>query len=61
MSFSFASNSSTEKIITYTVTSTNSILEHKEITFQITVTNRSRSVRIENLQLQDDFKHYVQQ
>ncbi|WBX74494.1 cadherin-like domain-containing protein [Tenacibaculum pacificus] len=54
MGFSFNSSSSTEKVVLNTNQVPNGILEHQELTFQITITNTSEAVQIEQLQLQDD-------
>ncbi|MFK5879569.1 MAG: Ig-like domain-containing protein [Flavobacteriaceae bacterium] len=54
MLFNFISSATTEKIITTIDDAPNGIIEHTEITFQITATNTSAAVQIENLQLQDD-------
>lgn len=55
-SISFSSNysSNSNKIISAVNESPNGVLEHQEITFQITVTNTSPVLQIENLQLQDN-------
>lgn len=54
MRFSFSASSSTEKIISLIDEQPNGILEHQELTFQITITNTSSAVQIKQLQLQDD-------
>ena len=54
MRFLYTYSSSTNKIISDTKTAPNGILEHEEITFQVTIRNTSESVQIQNLQLQDD-------
>ena len=55
MTFLFPSSSTTNKTIIDPIdTIPEGILEHEEITFQITITNTSPLVQLENLQLQDD-------
>ena len=54
MRFSFSASSSTNKVISMIDEQPNGILEHQELTFQITITNTSSAVQIEQLQLQDD-------
>lgn len=54
MIFTFVSSSTNNKTITNTNDEPNGILEHEEITFQLTTTNTSSAVQLENLQLQDD-------
>lgn len=54
MSFSFATSVSNNKIISSVIDAPNDIVEHQEITFQITVSNTSEAVELDNLQLQDD-------
>ena len=54
MRFLFTSSSSNNKIISAVNDAPNNILEHEEITFQITIKNTSESVQLGNLQLQDD-------
>jgi gliding motility-associated-like protein len=57
MFFSFASSASSEKVITNTNVAPNGILEHQELTFQLSVTNTSGIVDLDNLQLQDNFSN----
>ena len=54
MRFLFSSSTSTNKVISSTNTIPNGILEHEEITYQITLENTSESVQLSNLQLVDD-------
>lgn len=54
MRFYFDSFSSIDKKITNTNEAPNGILEHQEITFQLTVTNTSKAIQLEKLQLKDD-------
>jgi gliding motility-associated-like protein len=54
MRFLFTSSSSNNKIISAVNDAPNNILEHEEITFQITIKNTSESVQLGNLQLQDN-------
>ncbi|MDC9721588.1 MAG: gliding motility-associated C-terminal domain-containing protein [Urechidicola sp.] len=54
MLFNFISSATSEKTITTINDAPNGILEHTEITFQITATNTSTAVQIENLQIVDD-------
>jgi gliding motility-associated-like protein len=54
MRFLFTSSSSNNKIISEVNDAPNNILEHEEITFQITIKNTSESVQLGNLQLQDN-------
>lgn len=54
MIFTFTSSSSIQKIISAINEVPNGILEHQEITFQITATNTSDAVQLESLQIQDD-------
>lgn len=54
MVFTFTSSSTNNKTITNINNSPNGIIEHEEITFQLTATNTSAAVQLENLQLQDD-------
>jgi len=55
MSFDFSSSTISEKLITNTNEAPNGILEHEELTFQISFTNTSGVVDLNNLQLQEDF------
>lgn len=54
MRFLFTSSSSNNKIISEVNEAPNDILEHEEITFQISITNTSESVELKNLQLEDN-------
>lgn len=54
MSFGFLSDVSTVKTITNVNTIPNGILEHEEITFQLSITNISPILDVLNLQMQDD-------
>jgi len=54
MQFSFESSSSNNKIISEVNEAPNDILEHEEITFQISITNTSESIELKNLQLLDE-------
>jgi gliding motility-associated-like protein len=54
MRFLFSSSSSNNKIISEVNEAPNDILEHEEITFQISITNTSESIELKNLQLEDD-------
>ena len=54
MQFSFESSSSNNKIISEVNKAPNDILEHEEITFQISITNTSESIELKNLQLLDE-------
>lgn len=56
MRFLFNSSSITTKIISSVNSAPNGILEFEENTFQITITNTSDAVQINNLQLQDNLK-----
>ncbi len=57
MQFLFTSSVSSEKVISEIVDAPNGILEHTEITFQLTATNTSPSVQVENLILQDNLNN----
>jgi gliding motility-associated-like protein len=54
MVFTFTSSSTNIKTITSTNDTPNEILEHQEVTFQLTATNTSTAVQLENIQLQDN-------
>ncbi len=54
MLFNFSSSTTASKTITNTTEAYNGILEHTEITFQLSITNTSPAVQVESLQLQDD-------
>ncbi len=54
MRFLFSSSTSTNKVVSSKNTIPNGILEHEEITYQITLENTSESVQLTNLQLVDD-------
>ncbi len=54
MIFTFNSTSTNTKTITNANDAPNGILEHEEVTFQLTATNTSAAVQLENLQLQDN-------
>lgn len=54
MVFNFTSSSTNNKAITNINNTPNGIIEHEEVTFQLTATNTSAAVQLENLQLQDD-------
>ena len=54
MGFSFNASSTSNKVITSIEESPNGILEHQEITFQLTVTNTSDVVELENLQIEEN-------
>ena len=54
MRFLYTSSSSINNSISDTETSPNGVLEHEELTFQITIENTSESVQLRNLQVQDD-------
>ncbi|CAM1333597.1 gliding motility-associated C-terminal domain-containing protein [Tenacibaculum aestuariivivum] len=53
MSFSFQASSNVDKIISNTNTAPNGILEHEQLTFQVTITNTSKAIQLQNLQLQN--------
>lgn len=55
MFFSFTSSAISSKTISNINSAPNGILEHEELTFEISVTNTSGIVDLENLQLQEDF------
>ncbi|MCF6280008.1 MAG: gliding motility-associated C-terminal domain-containing protein [Flavobacteriaceae bacterium] len=57
MRFLFTSSVTSQKTIASTNSAPNGIIEHEEITFQLTVTNTSSFVQIENLQLQDNLNN----
>ncbi|MFY9242427.1 MAG: cadherin-like domain-containing protein [Polaribacter sp.] len=57
MRFVFDSSSRTTKIISDSKPIPNGILEHEEVTFQITITNTSESVQLEDLQLADNLSN----
>lgn len=54
MRFIYEASSQTEKTITEINTVPNGILEHEEITFQITIENTSESIQLDELQLTDN-------
>ncbi|WP_445749018.1 T9SS type B sorting domain-containing protein [Polaribacter sp.] len=54
MRFLFTAASSTSKVISNVNKIPNGILEHEEITYQITIKNTSESVQLTNLQIQDN-------
>lgn len=54
MVFNFSSSTTLTKTITNIVEGFNGILEHTAVTFQLTITNTSPAVQVENLQLQDN-------
>ena len=54
MRFLFDAFSTTNKVITETEPEPNGVLEHEEVTFQITVRNTSPAVQIDNLQITDN-------
>ena len=54
MQLRFSSSSTTGKTISAIENAPNGILEHEEITFQLTITNTSPQVQLDNLQLKDD-------
>jgi gliding motility-associated-like protein len=54
MRFLFTAASSTNKIISNVNSIPNGILEHEQVTFQITIKNTSESIQIRNLQIQDN-------
>ena len=54
MRFLFSSSSSNNKIISEVNEAASDILEHEEITFQISITNTSESIELKNLQLEDE-------
>lgn len=56
MSFTFTSSSKTNKIVSNVNDAPNGILEHQEVTFQITITNTSGIIKLENLQLEDNLE-----
>ena len=60
MNFEFLSSASSEKLITNTNEAPNGILEHEELTFQISFTNTSGIVDLNNLQLQESFADICQ-
>ena len=57
MLFTFESSSTNDKIITNTNDVPNGILEHQEVTFQLTATNTSEAVQLDNIQLQDNLNN----
>ena len=57
MRFLFTSSSNTTKSISDVKTAPDGILEHEEITFQITIENTSESVQLRNLQLEDNLNN----
>ncbi|PQJ71845.1 cadherin-like domain-containing protein [Polaribacter butkevichii] len=57
MVFLFSSLTSNQKTISKVEKIPNGILEHQEITFQLTIKNTSNIVQLENLQLQDNLKN----
>ncbi|PHR72234.1 MAG: hypothetical protein COA67_05350 [Lutibacter sp.] len=57
MRFLFDSTLTTLKTITDTESEPNGILEHEEVTFQLTITNTSTAVQIGDLQIQDDLNN----
>lgn len=57
MQFSFTSSITSQKIITNTISAPNGIIEHEEVTFQMTITNTSPFVQVQNLQLEDDLNN----
>lgn len=57
MRFLFDASSSTNKLITETKSEPNGILEHEEVTFQITIRNTSPVVQLDNLQLSDNLNN----
>lgn len=57
MRFLFTASSRTNKVISARNSAPNDILEHEEITFQITIENTSESVQLDNLQLTDNLNN----
>ncbi|PQJ78738.1 gliding motility-associated C-terminal domain-containing protein [Polaribacter porphyrae] len=57
MRFLFISSTTTNKSISDVKKVPNGILEHEEVTFQITVENTSESVQLQNLQIEDDLNN----
>jgi len=57
MRFIFSASSNTNKIISAVNEAPNGILEHEEVTFQITIENTSESVQITELQLLDNLNN----
>ena len=57
MTFLFNSLTTNSKAITKTEENPNNILEHQEITFQLTIENTSDIVQLENLKLQDNLNN----
>ena len=57
MSFFYESSSNMNKVISNVNKVPNGILEHEEITFQITIENTSESVELKNLQIQDNLNN----
>ena len=55
MSFSFLSSATSDKTISNINTAPNGILEHEELTFEISFTNTSDEVNLDNLQLEESF------
>ena len=60
MFFSFISGADADKVISNVNDAPNGILEHDELTFQITLTNTSPVVDLTNLQLQENFTEICQ-
>ena len=54
MQFYFESSSSNNKIISEVNEAPNDILEHEEITFQISISNTSESIELKKLQLEEE-------
>ena len=57
MRFLFDASSSTNNIISKVDSAPNDILEHEEITFQITIENTSDAVQLDNLQLRNNLNN----
>ncbi|WP_339881903.1 cadherin-like domain-containing protein [Polaribacter vadi] len=57
MRFIFDASSKTDKSISSVNETPNGILEHEEVTFQITIENTSESVQLTQLQLQDNLNN----
>ena len=57
MRFIFNASSRTNKVITVREPEPNGILEHEEVTFQLTIRNTSNAVQINNLQLIDNLNN----
>lgn len=57
MSFVFSSSSSVENEMIKVEEAPNGVLEHRKVTFELTVTNTSAAVQIKKLKLQGDFNN----